>query len=80
MRRALLIGIDNYPAPNTLKGCVADVMLLRDALSSNGDSSPNFEIETLCDVQSGRVAMGQIESLFAGDHEVALLYFFWSRL
>ena len=75
MRRALLIGIDNYPAPNTLNGCVADVMMFRDALASNGDGSPNFEIETLCDVQSGRVAMGQIESLFAGDHEVALLYF-----
>lgn len=75
MRRALLIGIDSYPAPNTLNGCVADVMMLRDALASNGDGSQNFEIETLCDVQSGRVAMGQIESLFAGDHEVALLYF-----
>lgn len=75
MRRALLIGIDNYPAPNTLNGCVADVMMLRDALASNGDGSQNFEIEALCDEQSGRVAMGQIESLFAGDHEVALLYF-----
>ena len=75
MRRALLIGIDNYPAPNTLNGCVADVMMLRDVLAVNGDGSQNFEIETLCDVQSGRIAMGQIESLFAGDHEVALLYF-----
>ena len=75
MRRALLIGIDNYPPPNTLNGCVADVIMLRDALLANGDGTQNFEIETLLDEPSGRVAMGQIESLFAGDHEIALLYF-----
>lgn len=75
MRRALLIGIDNYPAPNTLHGCVADVMMLRDAIASNGDGTKNFEIETLLNEASGRVAMGQIETLFAGDHDVALLYF-----
>jgi len=74
-RRALLIGIDNYPPPNTLNGCVADVMMLRDALSSNGDGTHNFETETLINEPSGRVAMGQIEALFAGSHEVALLYF-----
>lgn len=75
MRRALLIGIDNYPAPNTLNGCLTDVKMLRDALSLNGDGSQNFEIETLLDEPSGRVAMGLIEALFAGDHEIALLYF-----
>lgn len=74
-RRALLIGIDNYPAPNTLNGCVADVMSLHDALASNGDGSLNFEIETLINENSGKVAMGQIEALFAGNHDVSLLYF-----
>lgn len=74
-RRALLIGIDNYPPPNTLNGCVADVMMLREALASNGDGTQNFEIEALINEPSGRVAMGQIEALFAGSHDVALLYF-----
>lgn len=74
-RRALLIGIDDYPSPNGLKCCVADVMMLRDALSSHGDGTQNFEIETLLNENSGKVAMGQIEALFAGNHEVSLLYF-----
>lgn len=74
-RRALLIGIDNYPAPNSLSCCEADVKMLRDSLASNGDGSPNFEIETLINNPSGRIAMGQIEALFAGSHDVSLLYF-----
>ena len=74
-RRALLIGIDNYLPPNNLSCCEADVMLLRDSLASNGDGSPNFEIETLINNPSGRVAMGQIEALFAGSHDISLLYF-----
>lgn len=75
MRRALLIGIDNYPAPNQLKGCVADVNLIRKSLEFNGDGTKNFEVEVMLNEQSGKATMGQIESLFASDLDVALLYF-----
>ena len=74
-RRALLIGIDNYPGTNKLNGCVADVKAIRSAIEFNGDGSQNFEVEELLDVVSSRQAMGQIETLFATDLDVALLYF-----
>ena len=74
-RRALLIGIDKYSAPNELHGCVDDVKMLRKALEFNGDGSQNFEIEELLNIPSSRTAMGQIETLFANDLDVALLYF-----
>ena len=75
-RRALLIGIDNYPGKyNKLNGCIADIKAIRQALEFNGDGSENFEIEELKDVKSSRMAMGQIETLFATDLDVALLYF-----
>lgn len=75
MRRALLIGIDNYHAPNTLHGCLADVSALRQELEYNGDGSKNFEIEEMRDPMSSIVAMGQIETLFASNLDIALLYF-----
>jgi hypothetical protein len=41
-KRALLVGIDDYPgAP--LSGCVKDARLLRDKLATNEDGSPNFD-------------------------------------
>lgn len=74
-RRALLIGIDNYPGTNKLNGSIADVKEIRAALEYNGDGSQNFEIEELLDEPSSRIVMGQIETLFATDLDVALLYF-----
>lgn len=75
MRRALLIGIDDYPDPNRLTGCVDDVKALRHSLEYNMDGSKNFDVEELINVTSGRIAMGQIETLFSRDLDVALLYF-----
>lgn len=75
MRRALLIGIDHYQAPNTLNGCLADVRALRQELEFNGDGSRNFEIEEMLDTMTSREAMGQIETLFASNLDIALLYF-----
>ncbi len=75
MRRALLIGIDNYSGANALQGCVDDVRMLRQALEFNGDGTRNFEVEEQLNVPSSRFAMGQIETLFASDLDVALLYF-----
>lgn len=74
-RRALLIGIDNYPGTNKLNGSIADVKEIRAALEYNGDGNQNFEIEELLDEPSSRIVMGQIETLFATDLDVALLYF-----
>ena len=74
-RKALLIGIDDYPAPNKLKGCCADVESLIKVLEKNGDGSPNFDIVKLLNVKSSYEAMVQIESLFATDSDIALLYF-----
>ena len=74
-RRALLIGIDDYPDPNKLNGCTNDVDIIKSVLEKNGDGSDNFDIEELKNVKSSKVAMGAIESLFALDLDIAILYF-----
>lgn len=74
-RKALLIGIDDYPGTNKLNGCRADVSSIKTVLAKNEDGSDNFDIVELLDVKSSHEAMVQIDSLFATDSDIALLYF-----
>ena len=39
-RRALCVGIDNYPPPNALTGCVKDTAIWASALKANGFEQP----------------------------------------
>lgn len=76
MRKALLIGINNYPGRgNALRGCLADINALQPLLERNGDGALNFDVCMLPDVASSSKAMEYIEQLFGGDDEIALLYF-----
>lgn len=76
-RRALIVGIDEYPgAP--LNGCKADAEAVAGLLSVNADGSPNFD----CVVRTAPGAtitrpslLGDIVRLFASPGDVALLYF-----
>lgn len=77
MRRALIVGIDDYPeAP--LAGCVNDARAVENLLARNHDGSPNFECKRLTSDQHtiDRAALfGEIEALFGDEADVALLYF-----
>lgn len=75
MKKALLIGINNYPDGNKLVGCIEDINCLKSAIERNGDGSPNFDVKLLPDVQTSEEVMSSIELLFAGNAETALLYF-----
>lgn len=74
MRRALLIGIDDYPV-KPLSGCVNDVKSLRSAIEYNGDGKKNFDVKELPNVKNSKVAMAEIIKLFEGSPDIALLYF-----
>lgn len=77
-RRALVIGIDDYPNA-TLNGCVNDATALGDLLRTNHDGSPNFDVElfTSNNQTITRASMlERIEKLFThSGGDVALLYF-----
>lgn len=74
-KKALLIGINNYPAPFKLNGCIEDITTLKSAIERNEDGGPNFEVKLIKDEQSSSNAMKEIKSLFGDDADVALLYF-----
>ncbi len=74
MKKALAIGIDNYPtAP--LHGCVNDASAFADTMAKNGDGSPNFAVKLATDVATKSELKSLIVDLFSGENDIALLYF-----
>lgn len=74
MRKALIIGVDDYPS-TPLYGCVNDAIEVKNALESNGDGSPNFGIKIETNVTTKSSLKGLIVELFSGDADIALFYF-----
>lgn len=75
MKKALLIGINDYPNGNKLNGCIEDITKVKAAIECNGDGSPNFSVRMMPDVQTSAKVMEAIRQLFSGDGDSALLYF-----
>lgn len=78
MKKALIVGIDDYPHPNELSGCVNDANELSVMLEENGDGSPNFEVRKLISSEidvTAKVLADAVSDLFYGEAETALLYF-----
>jgi hypothetical protein len=77
MRKALVVGINDYPkAP--LRGCVNDANAVANIFETHGDGSPNFGIKLITspgETVTRPKLKSEIESLFSGDSEIALLYF-----
>lgn len=74
MRKALVIGIDEYPV-DPLQFCVNDAATLAEILRSNGDNSPNFEVRLETNVKTKSELVEKIGRLFEGSPDVVLLYF-----
>ncbi len=78
MKRALLIGIDDYERFSGLDGCVNDVEALEPLLARNEDDSPNFQCQTRTstyDDVSRDGLLGDVHALFGTSADVALLYY-----
>lgn len=77
MRKALVVGINDYPnAP--LSGCVNDAIAIGHIFGTHGDGAPNFGIKlktSPSETITRAVLRCEIETLFSGDPDVALLYF-----
>jgi len=78
MRKALVIGIDDYAHGCTLNACVKDATKFATVIEKNGDGSPNFgvNLQTCPPEKITRVALRPlIEELFSGTPDIALFYF-----
>ena len=78
MKKALVVGIDDYDPPNQLGGCVNDAIELAALLEANGDGSPNFDVRRMISSEGAVTSQclhEAITELFSGEAETALLYF-----
>ena len=75
MRKALVVGIDEYPGSARLKGCENDAMEVARLLDTNADGSPNFDVMVSNNVKTRSVLKSLILDLFKGDDEISLFYF-----
>lgn len=77
MRKALVVGINDYPSA-PLRGCVPDALAISNVLESHGDGSPNFAVKSII-CPPDAVTRGSLrkacEDLFDGECDIALLYF-----
>lgn len=80
MKRALVIGIDDYGHEDrNLEGCVADAVAVAEKFETNGNGDPNFDVVTLTSDNgpvTTEVLDENITKLFKGGKcETAVLYF-----
>ena len=77
MKRALIVGIDDYPNV-PLSGCVNDAVAIANTIEKNGDGSPNFSVRLLTSNETDvttAVLNQAIEELFIGDADTVLFFF-----
>lgn len=80
MRKALVVGIDHYGSITGLTGAVNDAHSVKAMLDRHADGSVNFGVRLIVgtgphDLVRRHELKEAIRQLFAGDGEVALLYF-----
>lgn len=74
MRKALVVGINEYP-DCPLSGCINDAQSVAKMLGSHENGKKNFDVNLQVDIQRKGELLGLIDSLFKGNSEVALFYF-----
>ena len=77
MKRAFVVGIDDYGSECSLSGCVNDANVVSELLSHNADGSPNFDVKTGLNLTKKYEVVEGIKELFSDTRDVdtALFYF-----
>lgn len=74
MKKALVIGINNYPtAP--LKGALNDAKVISELLKVNGNETTNFEVKPIYDIGTKSELLSEISSFFNLTADIGILYF-----
>jgi len=74
MRKALVVGINNYPS-SPLFGCINDASAFGNIIETNGDGARNFDVVLKTDVPTKSELKSLIVKLFEGDCDTSLFYF-----
>ena len=75
MKRALLVGIDQYDNFEDLGGAVNDLNALAPLIGRNEDGEPNFECQKRAEGVTRDGLLRDLEKLLDGAGDLALFYF-----
>lgn len=78
MKRALVVGINDYDSGNNLRGCINDANRVFELVSKNEDGSRNFDVELMTsDKQRTDIASvkKKLIELFSKEADMAFFYF-----
>lgn len=75
MRRALVVGLNDYPNGNSLYGCVNDAIEIGKRLDRHGNGDKNFDIAAIYGECTRDNLKSAIDRCFEGTADVALFYF-----
>lgn len=75
MKKALVVGIDEYPGSARLRSCVNDAEKIAELLDKHADGSPNFDVLISKNVKDKSTLKSLINDLFKGDEDACLFYF-----
>jgi hypothetical protein len=80
VKRALLVGIDDYPGLPLLTGCIADATALAGIIRTHADGSPNYATDVITSNGSAPVTRealrGALARLFGNARDTDLFFFF----
>src|SRR6185436_662965 len=76
MRKALVVGIDNYKNDARLSGCINDATEFAKLIKRNGDGSKNFDVKLVKDVRTKSKLLGLIKETFKGGKDATSLFYF----
>lgn len=74
MKKALVVGIDDYPSAK-LNCCINDAESIASLLSKHADNSVNFDVRLEKDIRIKSQLKESLSKLFDGDCDTALFYF-----
>jgi hypothetical protein len=75
MRKALIVGINDYPGSARLSGCVNDAQSVSELLDKHADGSPNFDIMLCTSVKRKDDLKKLVVDAFKDEDEISLFYF-----
>lgn len=78
MRKALFVGINDYPHLTPLRGCVNDATQMSHTLARHAGGQPNFQARLLTtgeDDVDHALLEARLQELFSGECDTALFYF-----
>lgn len=79
MKRALIVGINDYEKISPLRGCINDAKNMNNLVSKNGDGSPNFDVKLVTSEGGEKITKKEMKAalteLLTKPADMAFFYF-----